>query len=111
MLCLTNKAYKIREGNAAIPIERAIAYILMLASDLDESWPAAYSVRYLKDRLRDNHYSYKYKAVIYKNSSHILRVMPDPKKHKWLYRLAPLFYSSMRKHRRESVAAIEKSER
>ncbi|MGN1134851.1 MAG: acyl-CoA thioester hydrolase/BAAT C-terminal domain-containing protein [Oscillospiraceae bacterium] len=102
---------KSREDNAAIPVERAKADILMLASDSDESWPAAYSVRYLKDRLKDNNYSYKYKAVIYRNSSHILGVMPDPKKHKWLYWLAPLAYSSMRKHRRESMAAIDKSEK
>lgn len=100
-----------REEKAAVPIEKAKADILMLASDLDESWPAEYSVRYLKSRLKQNNYQYRYKAVIYENSSHILGVMPDRKTHKWLYRLAPLVFSSLRKHRRESMEAIEKSER
>lgn len=58
-------AYKdAKSGN--IPVERIQGRILLLASEMDEAWPAASSVRSLESRLKENLFSYPHKASFLK---------------------------------------------
>lgn len=98
------------EAAAAIPIETLHARILLIGSDSDESWPAAYSVNYLNKRLEQAGYPCPFKAIIYHNASHMLGILPDKTTHPWIYRLAPLAFSSLRRHKRESMDALAQSE-
>lgn len=102
------------EQQADIHIEELNARILLLAGTGDEAWPSDYSVNYLKKRLKESQYSKDYKAVLYPNASHLLGMMPDKEKNKWLYRMLPLFglmYKSFNKNREDCLKALEASER
>lgn len=91
---------KVLEEKAAIPIEQLKARLLFIASEGDESWPAAYSVGYMKERLTKNNYAYPFKVLLFKESGHLIGIMPKKEEHKWLYRLMPLTYARERKNRK-----------
>lgn len=109
-------AYKNKELEQAanLHIEKTRARILMIAGTGDEAWPSDYSVNYLKDYLDKIGYDRDYKAVLYPNASHIIGVMPNKKREKWLYRIIPvigLMYKSLNSHRKECMYALERSEK
>ena len=99
-----------RVEQAAVAIEDFPGELLILASDSDESWPAEQSARYLEKRLKKRAAPASYKIVVYKNASHILGMMPDPDTHKWLFRFSRVIYTSLRKHPKESLKALEQSQ-
>lgn len=110
------KAYKNKklEQAANVHIEETNARILMIAGTGDEAWPSDYSVNYLKEYLDKIGYNRDYKAVLYPNASHLIGIMPNKKREKWLYRMIPvigLMYKSFGKHRRECLQALEESEK
>lgn len=102
------------EQAANVHIEKTGARILMLAGTGDEAWPSDYSVMYLKKYLDEIAYDREYKAVLYPNASHLIGVMPDKKRNKWLYRMIPLIglvYKSFGKYKTECLKALEESEK
>lgn len=102
------------EQRADIHIEELNARILMIAGSGDEAWPSDYSVNYLKKRLKESGYSKEYKAVLYPNASHLVGMMPDKRRNKWLYRMLPLIgmmYKSLNAHREDCLKALEASEK
>lgn len=102
------------ERRADIHIEEVDARILLIAGNGDEAWPSDYSVNYMKRRLDEVGYSKDYEAVVYKNASHLLGVMPSKARNKWLYRKIPLIglmYKSLNRHRTECMEALADSER
>jgi dienelactone hydrolase len=102
-----------REKQAEIPLEKTNARILMIAGTGDEAWPSEYSVQYLKEQLDHVGYTKDYKAVIYPNASHLLGMMPNREREKWLYRMIPvigLAYRQFRTHKKECMQALEESE-
>lgn len=104
---------KERERQAAVRIEETKSRILMIAGTGDEAWPADYSVMLLKKHLDEIGYGKEYKAVLYPKASHLLGIMPDKERSKWLYRMIPLIglmYKSLGTHRKECLAALEESE-
>lgn len=108
-------AYKDKEAEkqADIHIERLNARILMIAGGGDEAWPSDYSVNYLKKRLDESDYKKEYEAIVYPNASHLIGMMPNRERNKWLYRMLPLIglmYKSLNTHRGECLRALEESE-
>jgi hypothetical protein len=70
-------------------------------------------VQYLKEQLDHVGYTKDYKAVIYPNASHLLGMMPNREREKWLYRMIPvigLAYRQFRTHKKECMQALEESE-
>jgi esterase/lipase len=103
-----------REKQAEIPLEKTNARILMIAGTGDEAWPSDYSVQYIKEQLDHVGYSKDCKAVFYPNASHLLGMMPNSEREKWLYRMIPLIglaYRQFRTHKKECMQALEESER
>jgi dienelactone hydrolase len=98
------------EDKAALPVEQMKADVLFVASEDDESWPAAYSVRYMEKRLKDNNYTYKYKSLIYKNASHLLGITPNLKKHFIVKLMLPIGFSNERRHRKDCFEARSNSQ-
>lgn len=101
------------EAQADIHIEKLHARILMLAGTGDEAWPSDYSVKYLKKRLDEAGYEKDYEAILYPNASHLLGMMPNKERNKWLYRMLPvagLMYQSLNRHREDCMRALEDSE-
>lgn len=101
------------EQIADIHIEELNARILMIAGTGDEAWPSDYSVSYLEKRLIKSHYPKDFKKLIYKNASHLIGMMPNKEKNKWLYRAIPiigLIYKSFELHREDCMKALEMSE-
>jgi esterase/lipase len=104
---------KEREKQAEIPLEKTNARILMIAGTGDEAWPSDYSVRYMEEHLDDVGYARDYKAVFYPNASHLLGMMPNREREKWLYRMIPvigLAYRQFRTYNKECMQALEESE-
>ncbi len=102
------------EQMANIHIEETKSRILMLAGTGDEAWPSDYSVMYLKKYLDEIGYDKEYKAVLYPDASHLIGMMPNKERNKWLYRMMPLIgfmYKSFGKHREECLKALEESEK
>jgi pimeloyl-ACP methyl ester carboxylesterase len=102
-----------REKQAEIHLEKTNARILMIAGTGDEAWPSDYSVRYLKEYLEHVGYTKAYKAVFYTNASHLLGMMPNREREKWLYRMIPvigLAYRQFLTHKKECMQALEQSE-
>lgn len=102
------------EQAANIHIEKTHARILMIAGTGDEAWPSDYSVIYLNKYLNQIKYDKDYKAILYPNASHLIGVMPNKNRNKWLYRMLPLIglmYRSLNNHRRDCMLALEKSEK
>jgi pimeloyl-ACP methyl ester carboxylesterase len=109
-------AYKDKELEALadIHIEELNSRILMIAGTRDEAWPSDYSVMYLKKRLQESNYPKDYRTVIYPNASHLIGMMPNKERNKWLYRLLPvigMIYKSIAIHRNECLKAMEASEK
>lgn len=109
-------AYKDKEAErlADTHIEDLNTRILMIAGTGDEAWPSDYSVQYMKEKLDSVGYAKEYKAVVYPNASHLLGMMPNKERNKWLYRMIPvigLMYRSLRKHKAECLRALEESEK
>lgn len=102
------------EKAASLPVEKTNARILMIAGTGDEAWPSDYSVKYMKEHLDNVGYEKEYKAVLYPNASHLIGMMPNKEKNKWLYRMIPLIglmYKSFAAHREECLSALEESEK
>lgn len=57
---------------AALPIEKVKSRILLLAGQKDSSWPAAYSVQLLYDRLKASGFQYSCKKIVYPKYGHVL---------------------------------------
>lgn len=109
-------AYKDKgaEQLADIHMEDLDARILMIAGTADEAWPSDYSVQYMKEKLDGVDYAKEYKAIIYPNASHLLGMMPNKERNKWLYRMIPvigLMYRSLWKHKAECLRALDESEK
>lgn len=102
---------KAMEAEAAIPIEQLKVRLLLVASEGDESWPAAYSVNYMKERLVKNNYAYPFKVLLFKEAGHLIGIMPKRDEHKWLYRLMPLAYARERQNRKACNQAREEAEK
>lgn len=101
------------ECAANLHVEQTNARILMIAGTGDEAWPSDYSVKYLKKHLDEIGYEKDYKAVLYPNASHLIGMMPNKERNKWLYRMIPLIglmYKSLGTHRKECLLALEESE-
>ena len=58
--------------SSIIPIEKIHAPILILSTKADTIWPSAESGEKLYERLRENHFSYKYRHVCFYRVSHML---------------------------------------
>jgi esterase/lipase len=102
-----------RELQSEIPLDKTNARILMMAGTGDEAWPSEYSVQYLEKQLRHAGYINDYKAVFYPNASHLLGMMPNREREKWLYRMIPvigLAYRQFLTHKKECMQALEQSE-
>lgn len=99
------------EEKAAIPVEKLSVNILLIAGEKDESWPAAYSVNYMKERMIKNNYAHPYKVLLFKEAGHLIGIMPERKAHKWLYRLMPLAYAGERKNRKACDQARAEAEK
>lgn len=102
------------EKQADIHIEKLHARILMIAGTGDEAWPSDYSVKYLKKRLDEAGYPRDYEMILYPNASHLIGMMPNKERNKWLYRMIPvigLIYKSLNTDREDCMRALEDSER
>lgn len=102
------------ERAADMHIEETNARILMIAGTGDEAWPSDYSVNYLKARLEQIGYQKDYRSILYPDASHLIGMMPNKQREKWLYRMIPIIgimYRSLRKHKRECLLALEESEK
>lgn len=101
------------EQQADVHIEELNARIRMIAGTGDEAWPSDYSVNYLKKRLDESGYEKDYEAVIYSNAGHLIGMMPNKERNKWLYRMIPLIglmYKSLNVHREDWLKALSESE-
>ena len=65
------------EEIALLPIGQLKTQLLILASDSDEIWPAAYSLKKMEYQLKDNLYPYPYQTHIFHNASHYIGIFPD----------------------------------
>jgi pimeloyl-ACP methyl ester carboxylesterase len=102
-----------REKQAEIHLEKTNARILMIAGTGDEAWPSEYSIHYIKEYLDNVRYSEDYKAIVYPKASHLLGMMPNREREKWLYRMIPvigLAYRQFLTHKKECMQALEQSE-
>ena len=97
-------------SRALIPLQQAGCRILILASDADETWPAAESAVYLRKLLKKTEYSHPYQVIIYKNASHILGILPEEDAAARMKRFSRIMYTSMLHHSRECLKAITQSQ-
>lgn len=109
-------AYKNEElvEKADLHLESVNTKILLIAGTGDEMWPSKYSACYLKQKLDQAGCHDRYKLLVYPNASHLLGVMPDREKNKWIYRMIPIigiFYKSLGLHRKEAIDALVQSEK
>ena len=105
---------KAAEKAADLHIEKTNARILLIAGSGDEMWPSGYSVEYMKNRLDEHNYPKAYKSLIYPNASHLIGVMPNKQRNKWLYRGLPvigLMYKSFAANKEGCMKALEASEK
>ncbi|HEX3027796.1 MAG TPA: acyl-CoA thioester hydrolase/BAAT C-terminal domain-containing protein [Clostridia bacterium] len=101
-------AYKdTARGN--IPVEQIQGRILFIASQMDESWPAAYSTKMMESRLVKNQFLYPHKSLVFEKSGHLVGIVPDTKKHR-LIPLILLTFRQERRHPKECRMAREKAE-
>lgn len=110
------KAYQDTEKEKAALLhpEKTGAAILMIAGEMDESWPAAYSVRKLEKQMKDAGYDRPYRTILNPHGSHLCGMKPDRKKHPWLYRLIPLIglaYRTFGKYPQENIQYMEQAEK
>lgn len=105
---------KEKEMKAAFHLENTGARILIVAGTGDEAWPSDYSARYIKRNLDNAGYENDYKVLLYPNASHLIGMMPNKERNKWLYRMIPiigLMYKSFASHKSECMNALEQSEK
>ena len=105
---------KDKEAKAALHLEKTRARILLVAGTGDEAWPSDYSARYIKSTLDNVDYENDYKLLLYPNASHLIGIMPNKERNKWLYRMIPiigLMYKSFATHKKECMQALEQSEK
>lgn len=105
---------KEQETKAALHLEKTGARILIVAGTGDEAWPSDYSARYIKRTLDNAGYEKDYKLILYRNASHLIGVMPNKERNKWLYRMIPMIgmmYKSFANHKEECMQALEQSEK
>lgn len=98
---------------ARLPIEKTGARLLLIAGDADEMWPAEISARFLEAELKQAGYEWEYKVIVYPKAGHLIGMMPNRQRERMLYRLIPLvslMYRSFGKYKKESLAALERSE-
>lgn len=110
------KAYsdKEQESKAYLHHEKTGARILLIAGTGDEAWQSDYSAKYIMEKLQNCGYQNDYKMLIYENASHLIGVMPNRQRNKWLFRAIPLiglFYKSFSSHREECMKALQSSEK
>lgn len=102
-----------REQKAWLHVEKSNARILLIAGGADEAWPAGYSVNMLREYLERKNYPFDFKAIVYRDVSHLTGMMPSREREKKLYRVLPLIgfmYKSFGKHKKECMEAFAKSE-
>ena len=102
------------ESAADLHLEKTGARILLIAGEGDEAWPSDYSARYMKNRLDECKYEKDYKLLLYPYASHLIGVMPNRDRNKWLYRAVPLIglmYRSFHEHKKECLTALKQSEK
>ncbi len=107
-------AYRNDEKDADMHIEELNADILMIAGEMDESWPSSYSVRYMEKRLQETGYAYDVKTVYFPHGSHLCALMLNQEREKKLYRMMPvigLMYRSFGKYRKDNLGYIAEAER
>ena len=105
---------KDKETKAALHLEKTGARILLVAGTGDEAWPSDYSARYIKRTLDNTNYENDYKLLLYPNASHLIGMMPNKERNKWIYRMIPirgLMYKSFASHKKECMQALEQSEK
>ena len=98
---------KQKEEAAILPLEETGADILMIAGEMDESWPSAYSVKKLEERLKKAQYPKQYRTILFPKGSHLCGMKPDEKDNRLLYRLIPLIgimYRTFSKYRKENLS-------
>lgn len=92
-----------------IPVEQIQGRVLFIASELDEAWPAAYSVKRMESRLTENQFPNPHKALIFEKAGHLVGIMPDTRKH-LLVPLISLAFKQERSCRKDCKAAREQSQ-
>lgn len=102
------------ESRAWLHVEKTNARILLIAGQLDETWPAEYSVNALKNYLEQLGYEKEVKIILYPKGSHLNGLVPDRKREKKLYRMLPLvglMYKTFGKYRKENMQYLEETEK
>ena len=102
------------EAQANLHLEETNTRILLIAGTADEAWPSDYSVQFIKRELDACRYQKDYKILLYKNASHLIGVMPNRNRNKWLYRAMPiigLMYKSIGAHKKDCIEALLASEK
>ncbi|MBQ8967586.1 acyl-CoA thioester hydrolase/BAAT C-terminal domain-containing protein [Ruminococcus sp.] len=116
MWCAFRDAYddKEREAAAKLHLEKTGARILLIAGGSDEDWDSEYSVNFIKNSLDEAGYDKDYKMLVYPHASHLIGMMPNRKRHPWLYRALPvisIFYRAFLHNRKACLKAFEDSEK
>lgn len=93
-----------------IKIENMKADILMMAPRYDDSWPSTEAVNRMEIILKNCHYPYRVRKIIYENGSHALGYWKLDKKFKFLmkymYSIEKKYPLECEKVREESTQAI-----
>ena len=116
MWCAYFEAYQDRDRvkSAMLRPEKSGARILMIAGEMDEAWPSAYSVKLLQEVLKEVSYPQEVKTIFYPHGSHLTGLMPNREREKKLYRMIPLIglmYRSFGRYRKENLDYFAQSER
>ena len=108
-------AYQDREAvrKAWLHPERSGARILLIAGEMDEMWPSAWSVMAINAYLEKKNYSHDYKIVIYPEGSHLNGLVPNKDREKKLYAMMPFIgvaYRSFGLHPNKNMKYLEQTE-
>ena len=104
---------KQKEEAAILPLEETGADILMIAGEMDESWPSAYSVKKLEERLKKAQYPKQYRTILFPKGSHLCGMKPDEEENRILYKLIPaigIMYRTFSKYRKENLSYMEQAD-
>ncbi|MBO6046293.1 MAG: hypothetical protein J6P61_00935 [Erysipelotrichaceae bacterium] len=97
------------EEMALLPISKLKSKILILASDSDEVWPAAYSLKKMEYQLKDDLYPYAYRTHIFHNASHYIGLFPETNDVRRYLRQQLVTSNTERRHRKICNQARDES--
>lgn len=109
-------AYQNRESvqKARLYVERTGARVLLIAGQMDEAWPAEYSVKTIEQELRECGYPKDVKTVLFPHGSHLTGLMPNREREKKVYRMIPLIglvYKTFGRYKRENLEYFAQAEK